>query len=554
MKNDKDVVSTSPAEIEALIKRIEASSISEGDKNLVVRMLRLVLVVQHSLRSKQATLLKLKELILGRRSGQAKRSGDEAAPSQENKGEEAAQGRREDDRSSEQAAFHESRAESEAIQEKAHPGHGRIPADEYKSAAIVECQHDRLRPGDSCPHQGCEGRLYDTGDPLIFIRLEGKPVITATRFEQQVLRCSACQYRFAARLPDEVLPEKYDATADATIALMKYGAGMPWYRLAKLQRLMDLPLPVSNQFERCEAVAEAVAPVYRQLELEAARGEVFYSDDTSVKILACLKENRARTEDERQGLHTTGMVSQIRDKQIAMYKSGRRHSGENLEEIVRLRPPGLPPPIVMGDAEAKNWSSDFKKIVAKCLQHGRRKFTELEANFPIECSHVLDQLGEVYKNEAKTRLMSSSERLLYHQSNSKPIMDRLREWIGEQMDTRQVEPNSGLGQAMRYVLRHWDGLTTFLKKEGAPIDNNLVERILRLAVLSRKNSLFYKTQHGADIGDILMSVIQTCALNRVNPFDYLVKLIRKAGEVSRDPASWLPWNYQHCKESPSSVD
>jgi transposase len=188
----------------------------------------------------------------------------------------------------------------------------------------------------------------------------------------------------------------------------------------------------------------------------------------------------------------------------------------------------------MADAEAKNWVGDYKKMVTKCLQHGRRKFTEIETNFPIECRYVLDELAKVYKNEAETRLMSSSsQRLEHHQQLSRPILDNLRTWIQQQLDEHQVEPNSGLGQAMRYMLTHWSGLIAFTEVEGAPVDNNLVERILKLVVLSRKNSLFYKTERGAKIGDILISVIQTCALNKVNPFDYLVKVIRNAGEVKR---------------------
>jgi len=374
--------------------------------------------------------------------------------------------------------------------------------------------------------------------------LEGNPVVEATRYKQQVLRCSGCQDRFGAGLPAGVSPEKYDATADASIALMKYGAGMPWYRLARLQKLVGVPLPMSTQFERCAMVAEVLVPVYQQMYVEAASGEVWHVDDTSIKILACLKENQGRSEKERQGLHTSGMVAQAGIKQIALYRSGRRHAGENLQELARLRPPELGPPIVMADAEAKNWVGDFKKLVAKCLQHGRRKFTEIEMKFPVECRYVLDELAKVYKNEAQTRLMSRSQRLAHHQNNSRPILDDLRTWIQQQLDEQQVEPNSGLGQAMRYMLTHWSGLIAFTEIEGAPLDNNLVERILKLVVLSRKNSLFYKTERGARIGDILMSVIQTCALNKVNPFDYLVKVIREVGEVSRNPVGWLPWRFQ----------
>jgi transposase len=107
-----------------------------------------------------------------------------------------------------------------------------------------------------------------------------------------------------------------------------------------------------------------------------------------------------------------------------------------------------------------------------------------------------------------------------------------------------VEPNSGLGAAITYLLKHWTRLTLFLRQAGAPLDNNVCERALKKAILHRKNSLFYKTQNGADVGDLFMSLIHTCELNGANPFDYLTELPRHAEELTRNPAAWMPWNYR----------
>ncbi len=75
-----------------------------------------------------------------------------------------------------------------------------------------------------------------------------------------------------------------------------------------------------------------------------------------------------------------------------------------------------------------------------------------------------------------------------------------------------MEPNSGLGKAISYMLRQWPALTLFLREPGAPLDNNLCERALKKAILHRKNSLFYKTLNGAEVGDLYMSLIHTCEL------------------------------------------
>jgi hypothetical protein len=106
-----------------------------------------------------------------------------------------------------------------------------------------------------------------------------------------------------------------------------------------------------------------------------------------------------------------------------------------------------------------------------------------------------------------------------------------------------VEPNSGLGKAITYLLRHWKGLTAFLREAGAPLDNNVCERALKRAVLHRKNALFYRTLHGAEAGDLFMSLIHTCELVGANPFDYLAELQKHPTELASNPPAWMPWNY-----------
>jgi hypothetical protein len=167
-------------------------------------------------------------------------------------------------------------------------------------------------------------------------------------------------------------------------------------------------------------------------------------------------------------------------------------------------------------------------------------------NFPEECRQVIDVLGGVYKNDAWTtkQKMSPENRLLYHQAESSPLMEGLQRWMCTRFDEKKVEPNSGLGKAFRYMLKHWEPLTLFLRAPGAPIDNNLCERALKMAIMHRKNSLFYRTLHGAYIGDLFMSIIHTCRLSKVNPFDYLVALQKHSRDVFRNPDRWLPWNYE----------
>lgn len=424
-------------------------------------------------------------------------------------------------------------------------GHGRLDSADYLGARRVVVPHAQLQAGDGCPDALCRGRLFDTREPTWFVRFTGQPLVGATRYEQQVLRCSRCLQRYTAPLPDGVPAEKYDPTADVALVMAKYATGLPFYRLARLQQACGIPLSESVQWERCEAVADALLPVYLHLRWLASRAAVLVGDDTRVQILSCQKENQTRRDEERRGLHTTGIVAEAVRPPHAMvlYTSGRRHAGENVGNLLRARPRELAPPLQVGDALAANWSHTCPVIAVKCLAHARRHFTDIEEIFPDECRHVREALASVYRYEAETKTMTPDERLTHHQRHSAPVMVGLRSWIEEQFQQRHVEPNSVLGQALAYLRRHWEGLTQFLRQARAPLDSNVVERALKRVVLHRKNALFFRTEHGAAVGDILMSVIETCRANSIRAWDYLLDLVRNARAVRDNPSGWLPWTY-----------
>ena len=122
---------------------------------------------------------------------------------------------------------------------------------------------------------------------------------------------------------------------------------------------------------------------------------------------------------------------------------------------------------------------------------------------------------------------------------------------------RLARSNSALGKAMTYLLKRWESLTLFLRVPGAPLDNNICERSLKQAILHRKNALFYRTQNGAWVGDLFMSLIHTCRLCEANPFDYLTELQKHADRVAANPQAWLPWNYRETLQNlpaPSRTD
>lgn len=429
-------------------------------------------------------------------------------------------------------------------------GHGRLSADDYPGAEKVCVEHEKLKPGDKCPAcgSGCLGARKRYSE---IVHLVAQPLIKATRHILQVLRCNSCQATFTAPPPPEAGQKKYDDNVAAMVASARYGYGLPLNRLADMQMSQGVPMPIGTQWELLSEYRAEVEPVIgTELLRQAAAGNVMHNDDTPARILAVEKEiheqeAKAEGKKTRTGVFTTGIVSVKEDCRIALFFSGREHAGENLQKVLDLRPADLPAPIQMSDALSRN-VPESKTVWGNCNSHGRREFVDIADNFPAECAHVLDTLKQVYKYEADTveQNMSGQQRLLYHQEYSSPLMDGLKLWMEQKLANKEVEPNSGLGSAIKYELKHWEELTLFLRLPGAPIDNNICERILKAAIRHRDNSLFYKTLNGARVGDFFMSVIQTCRLNGKNPFHYLTTIRRSIKEVRDNPALWMPWNYQ----------
>jgi transposase len=420
-------------------------------------------------------------------------------------------------------------------------GHGRNGAAAFAGATRVTIPHATLQSGNACPECGA-GKVYRQKEPATLIRIVGQAPLKATIFEMERLRCNACGEVFTADEPETAGPAKYDETAVAMVALLKYGTGVPFNRLERLQGQLGMPLPAATQWELMAAPAKPLRLALEELIRQAAQGRVMHNDDTSMRILRLIREPG----DKRTGTFTSGIVSLVGTWTIALFFTGSKHAGENIAEVLKQRAHDLPAPIQMCDALSRNTPKGVETLMANCLAHGRRQVVEVVDHFPEECRYVLETLGGVYHNDAVSREqeLSPEDRLHFHQQYSGPLIKGLHKWMEAQLAEHKTEPNSGLGKAISYLLNHWSKLTLFLRQPGSPIDNNIVERSLKKAILNRRNALFYKTLNGAGVGDLFMSLIHTCELNGANPFDYLTELLRHAEELKRSPSEWMPWNYR----------
>jgi len=556
MSKKPTIIEIAMDELEEILRRAEAKQFNDKDYETTRTVFRSYVHLLDLLKSKNVSIRRLQKILFGASTektaavtgdGTDSESGplDETGPSDD--GDAATDSPEETD--SETPPENDSPARGK--------GHGRNGADAYQGAEKIGVPHESLQPGDACPDCG-QGTVYETARPGVLVRITGQAPVQAKIYRLQKLRCNLCGKVFTAEPPEGIGSQKYDATAGSMIALLKYGSGLPFNRMQGLQGALGIPLPASTQWDIVNARAKHLKPVHAELIRQASGGDILYNDDTTIKILE-LMGKRAKQgtlaegsvegggqEKQRTGLFTSGVVSTSEGRRIALFFSGRKHAGENLKDVLVQRAAELGPPIQMCDALSRNLPAELETIVANCLAHGRRQFVEVAEHFPQQCRHVLESLAVIYHNDAiaRKRNLSPQARLEFHQADSGRKMVELHAWLTRQFEHRLVEPNSSLGGAIAYMLRHWEKLTLFLRVPGAPLDNNICERALKKAILHRKNALFFKTENGAHVGDIFMSLIYTCELCGANPLDYLTELERHADQVATKPDGWLPWNYR----------
>ena len=398
--------------------------------------------------------------------------------------------------------------------------------------------------------------MYRCKEPAVLVRITGRAPIQATVYALERLRCNLCGEVFTAEAPEGAGPAEWDEEAKSTVGMLRYGAGFPFNRLAQFQKNLGIPLPASTQWAMVNEGVETMEPAFEELLRQGAQGEILHNDDTSARIQEFVRNGREREQSEevddsreRSGMFTSGIVSIVQERKIALFFTGQQHAGENLRDVLLKRADGLQPPLQMCDGLSRNepdLPEEFEVILSNCNVHARRQFVDVANQFPEECRHVLEVFRDAIITTKKARLqgMTAGERQAFHKAESSPRMDPLKSWMAEQLDEKKVEPNSGPGKAIKYKQKRWDQLTRFLEMPGAPPDNNIAERILKKVILSRKNSYFYKTARGAHAGDVYMSLIHTAELANENPFDYLTQLQKHSKEVKGNPPQWMPWNYR----------
>ena len=556
--------------LDALIERVEEAiehdlALSGADLSLLLEALVTLAAVSERLEHRDLTIAKLEKLLGIVRSSEKLADLTGALAGDQGGGEDG-------DGSGEPAADESGVGGGRRADRRKSPPRKKPPVAPPKPS-VHHHPIDGLERGQLCP--GCaHGRLYKYA-PSEFTRIVGHPPYSGERHVSEQLRCNGCGQIHRAELPEAVLADgepgqAYGYSARAVMAIAKGFDADPFFRQQTVQGLFGRSLSASTIFDQIEHVADAFNPVFRALMRAVAGSALFHIDDTTHRILdaAPLKKRRGNTTRWRSGVYSsvlTGTVASVETiapegeddaepdstaaeaaYRVVLYQTNIGNAGEWLEEVLGHRPAGLGAPIVMSDALSSNRVHGFEVRVGACNAHARRGFVELIGHYPREARLALKRFSRIWKNdtEAFEQGLDPAERLAYHRERSAPVMEELRAWCEEELASGRVEQNGTLGQAMGYVLRHFDALTLFLREPGVPLDNNLAERLLKLVVRGRKNSGFFKTGVGAAVGDVIGSVLATCHENGINAFDYLCAVQRHAATVRQEPDRWLPWSYK----------
>ena len=546
---EPETIVVSPEEFIALEQRISESNLSPADSALVIKSLHFMLWLQRSLVHAKLSIKKLQRLFKIASGSEKKGAKNKLQNKNQNAGMQTGvpatapnPTQEEDTTSGHSESQHFNNAESTTHQADDSPKTktgGRLSHTTYKNAIDVWLNHADYKVGDPCP-TGCGGKLY-APQASVVIKIEGQSFSKEVRYYIQNLRCTLCGDR---QFVKHNLPkEKYLSSFVAQLILHKYYLALPFHRIEDYQAAIDSPLPDATQWKLVNGGYLKLKPLFAAMEAIAVNASLFNYDDTRVKILSVIKENKENPDKKRTGQFTTVVLAGTIYGPLILYYSSTQHAGENMQALINRRDENAGAFITMSDALNSNTIKHKDITEANCMAHALVKFIDLEAVSPYDLSSPIDALSKVFDIDKKTTNMSPEERLLFHQTHSKPILDRFHKWMKEQIDQKKVEPNSHLGKVIKYCLKHWEKLTRFLTVAGCPVSNNAAERALKLIIRLRKTAMFHKTKYGALVASSLLSIIQSARENGVNPAHYLEDLLTNAEDVSKHPDKWLPWNY-----------
>ncbi|QKE37682.1 MAG: IS66 family transposase [Ferrovum myxofaciens] len=399
--------------------------------------------------------------------------------------------------------------------------------------------------------EGLDPAQYEIVSEKVSHRLAQRPAsYVILKYVRPVIKLKETQTLVCAPAPQGVLDNsRADVSFLAGMVVDKFLYHQPLYR--QHQRLGSNGVTVSRPWltQLTHAALELLRPIH-QAQLESIRtSRVITMDETPVKA--------GRTD---QGQMKTGYFWPVygeQDEICFLFYPDRQHK-RVAQALQSEHAPADAVLLTDGYGAYAKYATQLGLTHAQCWVHSRRKFHNARGVEPERAEIALNLIGQIYRVEEDIRAaqLTGKEKQSHRLKHSKPVVESFFAWIEEQFRKQDFLPSSPLTEAMGYAREREAGLRVFLNDPEVPPDTNHLERALRVIPMGKKNWNFCWTEVGAELTGVAQSLITTCRLHDINPYDYLVDVLQRVGQhPARDIGQLTPRCWKaHFADNPLRSD
>ena len=397
--------------------------------------------------------------------------------------------------------------------------------------------HDLLDAEKICPHDGSELKLIgeETSE-----QLDIEPAkIKVLRHRRQKYACPCCeQHVIIAAKPAQPIEKSIAAPGLlAYVATSKYCDALPLYRQVAIFKRIGVELDRTTLANWMIKMGALVQPLINRLSEFINEQSVLHMDETPLQVLN--EPNKTAQSKSYMWVLATTQAS----VPIVLYHYSASRSGD----IPKILLPDFTGALMVDGYEGyAAICNDNQLTRLGCWAHARRKFIDAQRQQPKgkvgKADIALGFIQKLYRIEKLSKDSPIDERLSIRQTQAKPIIDKLKQWLDNSL--ANTPPKTTLGKAMQYLCNQWPRLVSYVDDGKRPIDNNRAENSIRPFVIGRKNWLFSSSQAGAHASANLYSLIETAKSNQLEPYAYLKRLftLLPQAESVDDIDALLPWN------------
>jgi predicted nucleic acid-binding Zn ribbon protein len=441
-------------------------------------------------------------------------------------------------------------------------GHGRNSHTAFEKASDIWHSLPESILASLCDK--CGGSLKKSL-PQIQIVVKGQPNFVAEKHISERVICKCCNRSIVAPTPTikggigkSVI---YAPSAAAMLIVLHYGAYIPFNRIDLMHKSWGTPFASSNQWEVVVVAYDRLKPLFDAIVEYAIFNVLGIRFDDTGSIIWTLKKSikdelskpGVNPKSVRTGINASAMLMETPEGLITLFFTGLHHAAEIFEKLLEKRDPEALPLNKVTDHANKNYISDNDSVInGACHTHIYLKFLPAKGVWPDEYSIVAEAYHNIYQNDqyAKDQKMSPQDRLVYHQNNSTKWLNKIHEVCSELLKAKKIDRSDVIWPAVSIVVNQWPLMKRFLEVPGILLDTNDVERTLIQIVKYLAASFGYKTENGAEKGDMAMSLITTAKSFGLEPVEYIRVCLENYEDLAINPTNYLPWNFLKNRTKP----